>query len=75
MPAVEPAGGAPSEERVDLARALARLDPDDRELLAMRYLAGLGSDEIARATGRSASGVRTRLSRLTTRIRKELTDD
>ena len=64
----------PSSAPVDLAHALARLDAEDRALIAMRYLAGLGSDEIARATGRSASGVRARLSRLLARLRQELSD-
>jgi RNA polymerase sigma factor (sigma-70 family) len=68
------ASQAPATDRVDIARALAMLEPDDRELIAMRYLAGLGSDEIARATGRSASGVRARLSRLLARLRQELND-
>jgi DNA-directed RNA polymerase specialized sigma24 family protein len=33
--------------------ALARLDPNDRDLLAMRYLAGFDGTELAIATGRS----------------------
>ena len=33
---------------LDLRRALARLDPDDRALLAMRYGSGFTSDEIGR---------------------------
>ena len=49
---------------IDLINALARLDPDDRALLALRYVAGFDSTELARATGRSASGTRARLARL-----------
>ena len=64
----------PATDHLDVSAVLARLDPDDRALIAMRYLAGLDSDEIARATGRSASGVRARLSRLMSRIREELSD-
>ena len=60
---------------LDLINALARLSPDDRQLLAWRYVAGFDSPEIARATGRSASGVRTRLRRLVMRLRVELGDD
>jgi len=52
-----------------------RLDPADRGLLAMRYLAGLTAEEIGTATGRSASGVRTRLSRLIARLREDLDHD
>ena len=59
---------------VDLANALARLDPDDRALLALRYVAGFDSNELARATGRSPSGTRARLARLLDRLRRELDD-
>jgi RNA polymerase sigma factor (sigma-70 family) len=59
---------------LDLADALARLDPDDRALLALRYVAGFDSTELARATGRSASGTRARLARLLDRLRTELRD-
>ncbi len=71
-PGVDPA------ERVadlDLTNALARLDPDDRALLALRYVAGFDSTELARATGRSPSGTRARLARLLDRLRTELSDD
>ena len=60
---------------IDLINALARLDPDDRALLALRYVAGFDSSELARATGRSASGTRARLARLLGRLRTELRDD
>ena len=60
---------------LDLRDALARLDPDDRALLALRYVAGFDSFELARATGRSASGTRARLARLLDRLRTELRDD
>jgi RNA polymerase sigma-70 factor, ECF subfamily len=60
---------------VDLANALARLDPADRALLALRYVAGFDSFELARATGRSASGTRARLARLLAKLRTELDHD
>ena len=60
---------------LDLANALARLDADDRALLALRYVAGFDSTELARATGRSPSGTRARLARLLDRLRKDLGDD
>ena len=68
------AGNDPGEDigQMDLANALHRLDPEDRVLVALRYLADLDSREIAALTGRSASGVRTRLSRALDRLRKEL---
>lgn len=69
---VDPAGRV---EDLDLTNALARLDPDDRALLALRYVAGFDSTELARATGRSPSGTRARLARLLGRLRTELSDD
>lgn len=67
-------GGDPADliALVDLRRVLARLAPDDRSLLALRYVSGLDSTEIARHLGLSASGVRSRLSRLLDRLRGEL---
>ena len=65
----DPADGIAS---VDLARALRRLDADDRVLLALRFVAGLDSTQIAAELGISASGVRSRLSRLIERLRSEL---
>jgi RNA polymerase sigma-70 factor (ECF subfamily) len=59
----------------DLRRVLATLDPTDRALLALRYVAELRSDEIGRALGMSSSGARGRLSRLLVRLRGELQDD
>ena len=60
---------------LDLSNALNKLDPDDRALLALRYVAGFDSTELARATGRSPSGTRARLARLLGRLRTELSDD
>ncbi len=59
---------------VDLERALSRLKPDERSLLALRYVSGLDSTDIAEQLGMSASGVRSRLSRLVDRLRKDLDD-
>jgi RNA polymerase sigma-70 factor, ECF subfamily len=57
---------------VDLARALARLKPEDRALLALRFAAGLNATEIAAQLHLSPSGVRSRLARLIERLRTEL---
>jgi RNA polymerase sigma factor (sigma-70 family) len=57
---------------LDLARALARLDPNDRALVTLRYVLGFDSFEIGAMTGRSASGTRARLARLLGRLREEL---
>jgi RNA polymerase sigma factor (sigma-70 family) len=71
-----PATGTESLEvgiaAMDLRAALGRLDPDDRALLAMRYIAGFDSNELAIAIGISPSGVRNRLERIRSRLRKEL---
>jgi RNA polymerase sigma factor (sigma-70 family) len=61
--------------QLDLVNALHRLSAEDRVLVSLRYLAELDSAEIGTLTGRSASGVRTRLSRVLDRLRKELGDD
>jgi RNA polymerase sigma-70 factor (ECF subfamily) len=66
---VDPATGISS---MDLNDALDRLDPDDRALLAMRYVAGFDSNELAIALGISPSGTRNRLERLCKRLRQEL---
>jgi RNA polymerase sigma-70 factor (ECF subfamily) len=67
-------GGDPSDriQTVDLARVLRSLNPDERSLLALRFAAGLDSTEIATQLGISASGVRSRLSRLIERLRLDL---
>ncbi len=70
-------GGDPASDAaaLDLRRALAHLDPDDRALLAMRYVAGFDSRELAVAIGLSPSGTRNRLERLLGRLRRELDDE
>jgi len=60
---------------MDLRAALDRLEPEDRALLAMRYVAGFDSNELAAALGISPSGVRSRIERIRTRLREELGDD
>jgi RNA polymerase sigma factor (sigma-70 family) len=60
---------------IDLADALARLDPKDRAILGMRFLGGFESAEIGREMGMTASAVRVRLHRLLQRLRKDLGDD
>ena len=60
---------------VDLRRVLRGLSAEDRSLLALRYVAGLDSTEIAAHLGGSASGVRSRLARLLDRLRVDLEHD
>jgi RNA polymerase sigma-70 factor (ECF subfamily) len=59
---------------IDLAAALAKLDPRDRQLIALRYAIGLTSEEIGPLVKLSASAVRVRLGRLRERLHKELAD-
>jgi len=59
---------------LDLERALRHLSVDERALLALRYEAGLDSGEIATVLRRPAATIRWRLSRLRSRLRKELSD-
>jgi len=67
-------GGDPADsiEVVDLQRALSHLKPDERQLLALRFVAGLDSTEIAQQLGGSASGIRSRIARLVDRLRTDL---
>jgi RNA polymerase sigma-70 factor (ECF subfamily) len=60
---------------VDLQRVLRGLGAEDRALLALRYVAGLDSIEIAAQLGGTASGIRSRLSRLLGRLRTDLAYD
>lgn len=60
---------------IDLADALSRLDPRDRAIVGLRYVAGFDSAEIGRALAISATSVRVRLHRLLERLRKDLSHD
>ena len=66
---IDPATGIAG---LDLQAAVERLEPDDRALLALRYVMGFNSTELAAATGLSPAGVRTRLKRLLDQLRREL---
>lgn len=68
----EPALGPDTAAFADLEAALRRLSPDDRALLALKYVAGYTSTEIGPIVGSTPSSVRVRLSRLHQRLRKEL---
>ena len=66
---IDPATGI---DALDVRAALQGLKPEDRALLAMRYVAGFNATELSTALGISPSGVRNRLERLTVRLREEL---
>ena len=84
VPAIEPGGlEAPGsvtgavlerEQRADLMAALGTLAPADREMVALKFFAGLTNTEIAEATGYSSTNVGTRINRAMTRLRSALTD-
>jgi RNA polymerase sigma factor (sigma-70 family) len=59
---------------IDLRNSLARMSPEDRALIALRYVAGFDSTELATALNISPSGTRARLARLLGRLRSELGD-
>jgi RNA polymerase sigma-70 factor (ECF subfamily) len=58
---------------IDLANALARLDPADRTVVGLSA-AGLSSSEIGQVIGMTASGARARLGRVLGRLREDLRD-
>lgn len=69
----EPAYGADADPALaDLTIALARISPDERRLLGLRYVAGLTSAEMGTELGISAGAVRHRLMRLLARLRSEM---
>ena len=68
----EPVAAPANPALADLEVALRRLSPDDRALLALKYVAGYTSLEIGPLVGKSPASVRVRLSRLTQRLRKDL---
>ena len=68
-------GRAADEARLDLEDVLAQLSPDDRALVALRYLFGFNAREIAGQLRMSHSAVRSRLARLIRHLREELGDD
>ncbi len=59
-----------SELRLVLAGALARLEARERELVALKFFAGLSNAEIAQVTGTSESNAGTRLHRVVNKLRE-----
>jgi RNA polymerase sigma-70 factor (ECF subfamily) len=59
-----------AERRATVRAALAGLDPRDRELIALKFHAGLSNAEIAKVLGISASNAGTRVHRAVTRLRE-----
>ncbi len=63
-------GAEASERRLALAAALAALAPRERELIALKFFAGLANAEIAAVLGVSESNAGTRLHRAVTKLRE-----
>jgi len=59
-----------SERRLALAGALASLPARERELIALRFFAGLSNSEIASVLGIGESNAGTRLHRVVTKLRE-----
>jgi RNA polymerase sigma-70 factor (ECF subfamily) len=78
----EPAADAPGPDdeaeralrRASLRVALQSLDPRDRELIALKFHAGLDNAELAQVLGCSVTNAGTRLHRAVEKLRKAMTD-
>ena len=62
----------PSDLPADIAAALAKLTPAEREIVALRVLLDLDGAETAAALGISPSACSTQLHRAMTKLRSEL---
>jgi RNA polymerase sigma-70 factor, ECF subfamily len=58
------------DRRATVRAALATLDPRERELIALKFHAGLSNTEIAKVIGASESAAGTRLHRAVTKLRE-----
>ena len=60
------------ENRLELRRAIAGLSPDHRQVVALRYFAGLTVPEVARTLGVREGTVKSRLHRALAILRQQL---
>lgn len=65
-----PEGAEDHERRLAVSAALERLEPSERELIALKFFAGLENSEIARVLGLSESNAGTKLHRAMTKLRE-----
>lgn len=63
---------APADDRLLVAAAMRRLQARDRELIALKFFAGLENDQIARVLRISRSNAGTQLHRAMTRLREQI---
>jgi RNA polymerase sigma factor (sigma-70 family) len=59
-----------SERRLAVSTALERLEPGERELIALKFFAGLANAEIAQVLGIGESNAGTKLHRAMTKLRE-----
>jgi RNA polymerase sigma-70 factor, ECF subfamily len=64
------ADGEDSERRLAVSAGLERLAPGERELIALKFFAGLANAEIAQVLGISESNAGTKLHRAMTKLRE-----
>jgi RNA polymerase sigma-70 factor (ECF subfamily) len=72
-PPVGPSGGDPAEvaiRRTALRQAMATLSGRERELIALKFFAGLSNSEIAEVIGASESNAGTRIHRVVEKLRR-----
>jgi RNA polymerase sigma-70 factor (ECF subfamily) len=72
--AARPTEQGADEAIVELEDALAKLSPDDRALVALRYVFGFNAHEIADQLHSTHGAIRSRLARLIQTLRHELGD-
>jgi RNA polymerase sigma-70 factor (ECF subfamily) len=73
--ALVPAGGDPAQvaiRRTALRQAMASLSGRERELVALKFFAGLSNTEIASVLGTSESNAGTKLHRIVQKLRRSL---
>ena len=61
-----------ADRREDLTRALARLSPNERAAVFLRFYEDMSSSDVAKALGITATAARSRLHRALRRLRVEL---
>ncbi len=74
---VEPAEDHPADRealREELDRALAQLDPDQREAVVLKFSEEMTYDEMAAVTGVGVSALKMRVQRACRRLRMLLTE-
>ena len=61
-----------TELRIEIERAVARLDPDQREAFLLKHVEQLGYDEMAAVTGAGVSALKMRVKRACERLQELL---